>query len=227
MDINKELYDLKVEIDKARSFKNIFWDSPFLDTEKDKREKKEIFIRFFILTVIYIATCLVKILLTFDKVDIGYLIISILLCLVLFVCYLGYEARNFCSLNGHKGYYDLRYTLCYKAFRRRLEKSSFSTNDIEKYILPLLKAKNSTLESYTFKSYLKVVIPSFIAGSIVAFLNQPKIDFSLYLNIIFIVIFGFIVSMIGANSPGYHKGYKLLETLLYNYLLEKDHTSQK
>ncbi|NPC93639.1 hypothetical protein HOO54_15710 [Bacillus sp. WMMC1349] len=227
MDINKELYDLKEEIDKARSFKNIFWDSPFLHTEKDKREKKEIFIRFFILSVIYIATYLVDILPIIVKLDIGYLILCILLGLAIYAVYLGRELNKFYRLGEYEGYYHLRYALCYKAFRRRLEKSSFSTNDIEKYILPLLKAKNSTLESYTFKSYLKVVIPSFIAGSIVAFLNQPKIDFSLYLNIIFIVIFGFIVSMIGANSPGYHKGYKLLETLLYNYLLEKDHTSQK
>ncbi|MDA1477282.1 hypothetical protein PJ311_18385 [Bacillus sp. CLL-7-23] len=244
MNLNIELYKFKEEIESEGSLANIFWHSPFLDTEKKKRKKK-IFLWFFICSGIYFFLDLIVMIYLYSYLGdiITTIVISFFSFLPIFL-FLGISVGKFYKVVGCKRYYNLRYKLCYGKLKELLQKSSISTSDIEEYVLPILETKgsDSNKESYSFKSFFKAVIPGIIVGIIVALFSfmimntskasQDELYFfvkawvcaSFALLYVGLVVFKMLKSFDFISDV---KGYKLVKSLLYDYLSAKNQTLQK
>ncbi|WP_457982279.1 hypothetical protein ACQ9QD_13850 [Bacillus paralicheniformis] len=243
MNVNKELFLIIGEIKKAKSFKNVFWKSPFLETKKERKRKRKIFsIGLFILFIYYVfgRIYFFKYIHEICKVfEYDYLMSIIFILIPVFIilfktlsCFSLLVDPTFKTIN------ELRENLSYIAFKKYLQNSTFTEEDIEKYLLPFVESKNSVHETYSIKSFLKVVIPSIIVGVPVSLfgitanninenLKEPEIHEILnqWLGITLMIIF--LGAILYKVVPTIHlfsdnKYYKDLEKFFYNYLLEKN-----
>ncbi|MCY7779116.1 hypothetical protein P9D47_06725 [Bacillus haynesii] len=177
MDVNKELVYFKNEIKKARSFKNVFWKSPFLKSQEDRRKKRGIVFWGIISIVVYILLGkgllfrnldylfeYLAIMLDFPQSSVKILAITLKLCPIIII--IGTALGKFSSLVDpqYQGISDLYYSLSYNAVKKYLHNKNYNHKIIEKRFLPFLISKNSNQELYSIGSFLKVVIPSIVVA---------------------------------------------------------------
>ncbi|MCA1182065.1 hypothetical protein MH050_06710 [Bacillus licheniformis] len=177
MDVNKEIAYIKKEIQSVRSFKNVFWKSPFLKSEEDRRKKRIIFFLGIICILGYILfgkVLLFRILnyllenfaVMIDVSTSGMLILSIPLKLFPIMIIIRMTLWKFSSLIDpqYREIRDLYYSLSYNALKKYLHNKKYNHKIIEKRLLPFLIRENSNQELYSIGSFLKVVIPSIVVA---------------------------------------------------------------
>ncbi|NQW96403.1 hypothetical protein [Bacillus altitudinis] len=255
MDLDDILFELKQEVTRVKKMKYLFIDSPFLNEMKEepgvKAEKKN---KILVECILRLVSCLLVFILfiffmnKFLHGQIFLIVAGLVFLLAFFVAIISItkSLTHFSKLSGFKTFDKLRKNVIYDAFNKKLNKHNFSTDQIEKYILPHLKDKNNDRREASITTFLKIIIPSILVSMIVSgftliintAVEEPSLKEGEFNQVLGLwLILGIEVIVFGAFLyTGIHyaqkilssnKNYKLLEKLFYSYLLEKNlNTSQ-
>ncbi|MGG3625513.1 hypothetical protein ABES25_18400 [Bacillus gobiensis] len=249
VDIDKEIFELYMEVKKVKKFKNMFLDSPFIKKEK-VQEKKKIYSRFFG-GLIRLSVCcfflfkylfiicffLFKYLfgIEFPYSILASILASILLFLIITVLSINKAKDKLAKLAGYDRFHLLKKTVVYETFEKRLRSRKYTVNQIEKYLLPYLKSQNKDKQEGSYITFIKNQIPTIIVSIITslftviinAAIREPNFNPKDLTGVMFTWIgLGVELILIGAaifvsiHQFQNKRNHKLLETLFYNYLLE-------
>ncbi|WP_420976966.1 hypothetical protein [Bacillus vallismortis] len=250
IDVENELFELYKEIRKVKKFKYFFIDSTFLEEQEKRREKNRIFIVLICKIILYLIAVILCGIFLYHYSQGKMLLIGLGVCSLLFLIIAlisVHQALNkFAKLSGYGEIHLLRNAIIYDAFKKHLETRKFTVNQIEKYLLPYLKSNNEDRQAGSISTFLKIIIPTIFVSVITSFFSliinsaieetdfkQEEFNQAMYLWLALV----FLIILLGAmvyntvhlfqNKSSYNKNYKLMETLFYNYLLEKSKRSIK
>ncbi|AOC90632.1 hypothetical protein [Bacillus amyloliquefaciens] len=250
IDVENELFELYQEVSRVKKFKYFYIDSPFLKEEEEKVQKNRIFVVLICKLIFYLITLILCVFVLYHylqgKMFLIGLVASSSVCLIIAIFSVTKALTKFAILSGYSDIYFLKRAEIYEAFKKYLETRKFTVNQIEKYLLPYLKSNNEDRQSGSVTTFLKIIIPTIFVSVITSCftliinsaveegnLKQEELDQALYVWL----GLGFVTVILGAmvfttihffqNKSSYNKNYKLMETLFYNYLLEKGKRSIK
>ncbi|MBU8583005.1 hypothetical protein KM911_14965 [Bacillus paralicheniformis] len=243
IDVENELFMLYKEVSRVKKFKYFFIDSPFLEEEKAREKNRVYVVLIFKLVFCLIAVILCGFLLYHylhgEIFKIG-IVVASFFSLIIALTSISKALTKFAKLSGYSEVYLLRRAIIYDAFKKHLETRRFTVNQIEKYLLPYLKSNNEDRQAGSITTFLKIIVPTIfvsvitscftlIINSAVEETNLKQEDFNqamylwLALGLSTIALGAMVYTTIHLfqNKSSYNKNYKLMETLFYNYLLEK------
>lgn len=250
IDVENELFKLYQEVSRVKKFKYFYIDSPFLKEEEEKVQKNRIFVVLICKLIFYLIALILCVFVLYHYLQgktflIG-LVASSVVCLIIAFFSIRKALTKFASLSGYSKIYLLRRAKIYEAFKEHLETRKFNINQIEKYLLPYLKSSNEDRQAGSVTTFLKIIIPTIFVSMITSFFTliinsaveetyfrQEEFNQAMWLWVILgistIVLGSMVFTTIHSfhNKSSYNKNYKLLETLFYNYLLEKGKRSIK
>lgn len=249
IDIDNELFELYMEVKKVKKFKNMFLDSPFLKKER-AREKSKIYLvlcckvisslMVFMLGCFFLHKYLYENMILYKVLS----LVNLFVFLIISAISVRKALDKFARLAGHRNFHRLKKTVVYEAFKRRLISRNFTVNQIEKYLLPHLKSQNKDKQEGSAITFLKNQIPAIFISIITSFftviintaVSEPNLN-QKDLNDVMITWIGLGIQMIVLSTftfkfihhfqdiLDYKKNHVLLETLFYNFLLEKERAS--
>ncbi|MGG3662077.1 hypothetical protein [Bacillus gobiensis] len=239
VDIDKELFELYMEVKKVKKFKNMFLDSPFIKKERAP-EKNKIYLVLFCKLISYLIVNTLCWFFLFkylygNKFLYAFFLASFVLFLFLAVLSVSKASTKFAQLAGYDKFHLLKKTVVYEAFEKRLMFRKYTVNQIEKYLLPYLKSQNKDKQEGSAITFLKNQIPTIFISIITSLFtiiintairepnfNPKDLTEVMYtwmrIGVLMIVIGAFIFKVLHYLQN--KRNHKLLETLFYNYLLE-------
>ncbi|MCY9196008.1 hypothetical protein MOE86_04625 [Bacillus atrophaeus] len=244
IDVENELFKLYEEVSRVKKFKYFYIDSPFLKEEEKVRKKNRIYVVLICKLIIYLIAVILCGAILYHYIQGKMFLIgfgtSSLLSLIIPLKSVRKALTKFAMLSGYSEIYLLRRAKIYEAFKKHLETRKFTVNQIEKYLLPYLKSNNEDRQAGSVTTFLKIIIPTIFVSVITSFFTliinsaveetnfkQEEFNQAMWLWL----LLGFITIVLGSmvfttihffhNKSSYNKNYKLMETLFYNYLLEK------